>query len=62
MEIRAFVHWYVTLVVQYLHLLNLLQEAFKSIADKFTPKNWKQACVSNLDGPLIPIDDERAGY
>ncbi|KAL9121630.1 MAG: hypothetical protein Q9187_001808 [Circinaria calcarea] len=37
-------------------------EAFKRIADKFTPKNWKQACVTNLDQPAFPAVVEKAGY
>ncbi|KAJ9662765.1 hypothetical protein H2198_001214 [Neophaeococcomyces mojaviensis] len=27
-------------------------EAFKRIADSFTPKNWKVECGQNLDGPI----------
>ena len=45
-----------------LRITNVLQEAFKRIADKFTPKNWKQACVSNLDQPTFPAAVEKAGY
>ncbi|KAF2492043.1 phosphoglycerate mutase-like protein [Lophium mytilinum] len=37
-------------------------EAFKSIVDKFTPKNWKHACSSNLDSPTFPARPEPAGY
>ncbi|KAI9748379.1 MAG: hypothetical protein M1835_001803 [Candelina submexicana] len=36
-------------------------EAFKSIVDKFTPKNWKQACASNIDMPAFPNSPEPAG-
>ncbi|KAI4123867.1 MAG: hypothetical protein LQ347_005979 [Umbilicaria vellea] len=36
--------------------------AFKAIADKFTPKNWKQACNSNLDEPTLPAVKEDAGF
>ncbi|KAA6406572.1 MAG: histidine acid phosphatase [Lasallia pustulata] len=36
--------------------------AFKAIADKFTPKNWKEACNSNLDEPAIPVVKEDAGF
>lgn len=36
-------------------------EAFKSIADKFTPRNWKEACGSNLDEPVFPKEVEPAG-
>lgn len=42
--------------------LTLFQEAFKRIADKFTPKNWKEACGSNLDQPPFPASMEEAGY
>jgi acid phosphatase len=38
------------------------QEAFKSIADKYTPKNWKYACASNVDVPSFPERVEPAGY
>ncbi|MCJ1437495.1 hypothetical protein MMC27_006882 [Xylographa pallens] len=37
-------------------------EAFKRIADKFTPRNWKQACAANLDQPAFPAVVEEAGY
>ncbi|MCJ1320084.1 hypothetical protein MMC15_005421 [Xylographa vitiligo] len=37
-------------------------EAFKRIADKFTPRNWKQACAANLDQPAFPAAIEEAGY
>ncbi|MDI1487705.1 MAG: hypothetical protein OHK93_006976 [Ramalina farinacea] len=37
-------------------------EAFKSIVDKFTPRNWKSACVANLDQPTIPDEIEAPGY
>lgn len=37
-------------------------EAFKSIADKFTPKNWKGSCVSNMGQPAFPKGNEDAGY
>ena len=37
-------------------------EAFKRIADGFTPKSWKQACNSNLDAPEFPNTIEKAGY
>ncbi|KAK4994020.1 hypothetical protein LTR66_005864 [Elasticomyces elasticus] len=29
-------------------------EAFKSITDKYTPANWKQACSSNMDKTAFP--------
>lgn len=37
-------------------------EAFKSIVDKYTPKNWRSACVSRLNEPAFPVEVERAGY
>lgn len=37
-------------------------EAFKSIVDKYTPKNWKHACASNLDAPYFPVKPEPSGY
>ncbi|KAK5168546.1 hypothetical protein LTR04_006435 [Oleoguttula sp. CCFEE 6159] len=36
-------------------------EAFKSITDKYTPVNWKQACGSNLDKPAFPVLLEPSG-
>ncbi|MCJ1401785.1 hypothetical protein MMC11_005002 [Xylographa trunciseda] len=36
-------------------------EAFKRIADRFTPRNWKQACAANLDQPAFPPAIEEAG-
>ena len=41
---------------------NILQEAFKAIVDGFTPRNWKQACISNIDKPAFPEEIEPAGY
>lgn len=41
---------------------NPCQETFKRIADKFTPKNWKKACESNLDEPAFSAEKETAGY
>ncbi|KAI9782152.1 MAG: hypothetical protein M1816_001986 [Peltula sp. TS41687] len=35
--------------------------AFKEIVDKFTPKNWKEACAWNLDKPAFPERVEPAG-
>ena len=43
-------------------LIFLVQEAFKRVADKMTPKNWKVACESNLDGSAFPEQKEEAGY
>ncbi|KAF2119880.1 histidine phosphatase superfamily [Lophiotrema nucula] len=37
-------------------------EAFKSIVDKYTPKNWKHACASNVDAPSFPAQPEPAGH
>jgi len=37
-------------------------KAFKTITDKFTPRNWKKACASNLDNPPIPPTIEEAGF
>ena len=42
--------------------LILVQEAFKKIVDKFTPVDWKQACLSNLDKSPFPVQTEPAGY
>ncbi|KAJ4392180.1 hypothetical protein N0V93_005805 [Gnomoniopsis smithogilvyi] len=36
--------------------------AFKSIVDKFTPKNWKEECKVKTDRPAIPAQPEVAGY
>ena len=40
----------------------ILQEAFKAVVDGFTPRNWKQACISNIDKPAFPEEIEPAGY
>ena len=45
-----------------LRMLTSQQEAFKTIIDKYTSKNWKQACASNLDGPAFPEKVEPVGY
>jgi len=37
-------------------------EAFKAIADQFTPRNWKRACGTNIDAPAIPERVQPAGY
>lgn len=37
-------------------------EAFKAIVDKYTPKNWKGACMENLGQGAFPETDEIAGY
>lgn len=42
--------------------LNLRQEAFKAIADKFTPRVWTEACVEHLGEPPYPSEPEPAGY
>jgi len=38
------------------------QDTFKAIVDKFTPKNWKADCMSNLGAPAFPEKSEPAGY
>ncbi|KAI9790928.1 MAG: hypothetical protein M1816_004689 [Peltula sp. TS41687] len=42
--------------------LNGYYARFKGIVDKFTPTNWKHACVSNLDKSPFPADKEPAGF
>ncbi|KAF2103848.1 phosphoglycerate mutase-like protein [Rhizodiscina lignyota] len=37
-------------------------EAFKAIVDKYTPKHWKKACITNLDEPAFPEKPEPGGY
>ncbi|ERS99749.1 acid phosphatase [Sporothrix schenckii 1099-18] len=37
-------------------------EAFKSIVDKYTPKNWKHECRSNLSKPAFPEKPEPSGF
>jgi len=37
-------------------------EAFKAVADKFTPKSWKTACSSNLDKDAFPAVAQEPGY
>lgn len=37
-------------------------EAFKAVADKFTPKSWKAACMSNLDKEAFTDVVEEPGY
>ncbi|KAL8711243.1 MAG: hypothetical protein Q9220_004388 [cf. Caloplaca sp. 1 TL-2023] len=37
-------------------------EAFKAIADKFTPRIWTDACKMNLDRPAVPKAPEPAGF
>ncbi|KAI0118808.1 histidine phosphatase superfamily [Nemania sp. FL0031] len=37
-------------------------EAFKTIVDKFVPRNWKQECSTNVKGPAFPTKPEPAGY
>ncbi|KAF6806826.1 histidine acid phosphatase [Colletotrichum sojae] len=36
--------------------------AFKSIVDKYTPKNWKEQCGLNKDAPAFPAEPQPAGY
>lgn len=42
--------------------LTAIQEAFKSIVDKYTPSHWKQACLSNMEVTAFPEKPEPAGY
>ncbi|KXJ94248.1 histidine phosphatase superfamily [Microdochium bolleyi] len=35
---------------------------FKAIVDKFTPENWKNQCLANLDAPAFPAKPEPAGH
>lgn len=42
--------------------LECKKAAFKSIVDKFTPSNWRQECVTDIDAPAIPAKPEEAGY
>ncbi|KAL3953519.1 hypothetical protein ACCO45_011475 [Purpureocillium lilacinum] len=37
-------------------------EAFKSIVDKFTPRNWKAECRANVKAPAFPAKEEPAGF
>jgi acid phosphatase len=37
-------------------------DAFKSIVDQYTPKNWHAACASRLGKPAFPEKAEPAGY
>ncbi|KAI4138032.1 MAG: hypothetical protein L6R39_006996 [Caloplaca ligustica] len=37
-------------------------EAFKAIADKFTPRIWTEACAERLDRPAFPPKPEPAGF
>ncbi|KAH9906247.1 phosphoglycerate mutase-like protein [Xylariomycetidae sp. FL2044] len=37
-------------------------EAFKSIVDKYVPRNWKQQCTVNVREPTFPAKPEPAGY
>lgn len=50
----------------YCHLIyranDQYKTAFKSIVDKFTPKDWKQECKLKKDAPLFPSKPEPAGY
>jgi len=43
-------------------IANVEQEAFKAIVDKFTPRNWKEACASNIDNPAFPAEIEPPGH
>ncbi|KAL8644537.1 MAG: hypothetical protein Q9210_007206 [Variospora velana] len=37
-------------------------EAFKAIADNFTPRIWTEACAENLGEPAFPSEPEPPGY
>ncbi|KAL8994444.1 MAG: hypothetical protein Q9169_005589 [Polycauliona sp. 2 TL-2023] len=37
-------------------------QAFKAVADKFTPRVWTEACAEGLDQPAIPSTPELAGF
>ncbi|KAK6866081.1 acid phosphatase [Apiospora arundinis] len=37
-------------------------EAFKSIVDKYVPKDWKAECKANLGAPAFPTKPEPAGH
>ena len=37
-------------------------EAFKEIADQFTPKNWREECEMNLDKGMFAEGAKQAGY
>ncbi|EGC44101.1 acid phosphatase [Histoplasma capsulatum var. duboisii H88] len=37
-------------------------EAFKKIADKFTPRNWHEECAKNLDSGMFAEGNDAAGY
>ncbi|TEA19321.1 putative acid phosphatase [Colletotrichum sidae] len=36
--------------------------AFKSIADKYTPRDWKKECRMNMNAPVFPRVREPAGF
>ncbi|KAL6800638.1 histidine phosphatase superfamily [Trichoderma sp. SZMC 28013] len=36
--------------------------AFKAIVDKFTPRDWKTQCHTNVKAPAFPEKEEPAGY
>lgn len=38
------------------------QEAFKSIVDKYTPKDWQSQCRARLDQPCFPDTPQPSGY
>ncbi|RDA91512.1 hypothetical protein CP533_4580 [Ophiocordyceps camponoti-saundersi (nom. inval.)] len=37
-------------------------EAFKSIVDKFTPRDWKHECRADVKAPTFPSEPQPAGY
>ncbi|KAL9026089.1 MAG: hypothetical protein Q9196_005194 [Gyalolechia fulgens] len=49
-------------MVEYQRIANGQQEAFKAVADKFTPRIWTEACAENLDEPAFPRAPQPAGF
>lgn len=50
------------LCLSWVRYLTPRQDAFKAIADKFTPRIWTEACVEHLGEPPFPSEPEPAGY
>lgn len=40
----------------------MIQTAFKSIVDKYTPVSWRDQCRMNANAPTFPAKPEPAGY
>lgn len=56
-------HIYICLAYIQFHRANNVSKAtFKSIVDKFTPRDWKQECKPNKNAPIFPNKPEAAGY